>query len=156
MNDKYAAMREAAQTAGIDQWQADGFEQVAGNGTFYGGLIVTTDGETVVAQCVMPHHAPHIAIANPAAVLDLLAERDSLAERCEFLAIATRDAQGFAMFYAEMVLTMKAQRDAWKTEAERQYQMYWAAKTGVEGYPVLGALDAEAATLYPALSKVPQ
>ena len=45
------------------QWASEGFEQVAGNGVFYGGLIVGDDGETVVAQCVMAHNARLIAAA---------------------------------------------------------------------------------------------
>jgi hypothetical protein len=44
-------------------WASEGFEQVAGNGVFYGGLIVGDDGETVVAQCVMAHNARLIAAA---------------------------------------------------------------------------------------------
>jgi hypothetical protein len=44
-------------------WASESFEQVAGNGVFYGGLIVGDDGETVVAQCVMAHNARLIAAA---------------------------------------------------------------------------------------------
>jgi len=44
-------------------WASEGFEQVAGNGVFYGGLIVGDNGETVVAQCVMPRNASVIAAA---------------------------------------------------------------------------------------------
>ena len=44
-------------------WAPEGFEQVVGNGAFYGGLIVGDDGETVVAQCVMSHNACLIAAA---------------------------------------------------------------------------------------------
>jgi len=44
-------------------WAPEGFEQVVGNGAFYGGLIVGDDGETVVAQCVMAHNARLIAAA---------------------------------------------------------------------------------------------
>jgi hypothetical protein len=44
-------------------WDFEGFEQVAGNGVFYGGLIVGDDGETVVAQCVAAHNARLIAAA---------------------------------------------------------------------------------------------
>ncbi len=44
-------------------WASEGFEQVAGNDVFYGGLIVGDDGETVVAQCVMTHNARLIAAA---------------------------------------------------------------------------------------------
>ena len=44
-------------------WASEGFEQVAGNGVFYGGLIVGDNGETVVAQCVMPCNASVIAAA---------------------------------------------------------------------------------------------
>ena len=34
----------------------EGFDQIAGNGNFYGGILMGADGEIVVAQCVMPHN----------------------------------------------------------------------------------------------------
>lgn len=43
-------------------WVAEGFEQIAGNGQFYGGLIMGND-DVIVAQCVMPHNARLIAAA---------------------------------------------------------------------------------------------
>ncbi|NYS09354.1 hypothetical protein PBR31_00058 [Xanthomonas phage PBR31] len=44
-------------------WSQEGFEQISGNGNFYGGLILGADGETIVAQCVMPHNAPLVKAA---------------------------------------------------------------------------------------------
>ena len=45
-------------------WATEGFEQInASTGNFYGGLIVSANGEDIVAQCVMPRDAILIAAA---------------------------------------------------------------------------------------------
>lgn len=45
-------------------WATEGFEQInASTGNFYGGLIVSANGEDIVAQCVMPRDASLIAAA---------------------------------------------------------------------------------------------
>lgn len=44
-------------------WRREGFEQIVGNGNFYGGLILGADDTTIVAQCVMPHNAPMVEAA---------------------------------------------------------------------------------------------
>lgn len=48
----------------LGPWTTEGFEQIAGNGNFYGGLIMGADGETIVAQCVMPRDMPLISAAT--------------------------------------------------------------------------------------------
>lgn len=54
-------MSESKHTFG--PWTPEGFEQVAGGGDFHGGLIMGADGETIVAQCVMPHNMPILSAA---------------------------------------------------------------------------------------------
>lgn len=54
-------MSEAKHTPG--PWRAEGFEQIAGAGNFYGGLIMGADDCTIVAQCVMPHNMPMVKAA---------------------------------------------------------------------------------------------
>ena len=44
-------------------WKTEGFQQLVGKGTFYGGLIIGADDETIVAQCVMPNDARLIAMS---------------------------------------------------------------------------------------------
>jgi dihydrodipicolinate synthase/N-acetylneuraminate lyase len=44
-------------------WKAEGFEQIVGEGNFYGGLIMGADDCTIVAQCVMPHNMPLLQAA---------------------------------------------------------------------------------------------
>lgn len=45
-------------------WTDEGFESIAAErGHFYGGMIIAADGETIVAQCVMPHNMPVLKAA---------------------------------------------------------------------------------------------
>ena len=53
----------------------------------------------------------------------------------------------------EEVEKLRAQRDAWKTEAEHQYGLLRVAQDGEMDYPVTGALDAYASGKYPALAE---
>lgn len=56
------------------RWETEGFEQIVGTGTFYGGLIMHENGHTIIAQQVMSPHAEFIAAANPAVILSLIAQ----------------------------------------------------------------------------------
>ncbi|ATF86909.1 hypothetical protein MMZ06_34780 [Burkholderia gladioli] len=55
-------MSESKQQWTPGPWTEEGFDQihaqVATHGHFYGGMIIGADGETIVAQCVMPHNMP--------------------------------------------------------------------------------------------------
>lgn len=66
-------LEELAKNVGGQKFTLEGFEQKAGAGNFYGGLIMDADGEIIVAQCVMAPWANFIEAANPAAVLELIA-----------------------------------------------------------------------------------
>lgn len=78
-------LRGAAERAEGAKFHLEGFEQTHGNGHFYGGLIMHENGETIIAQCVMPTWADHIAQANPAAILSLLDRLDELEQAKEAL-----------------------------------------------------------------------
>ncbi|MEK6418456.1 MAG: hypothetical protein V4801_02550 [Burkholderia gladioli] len=55
-------MSESKQQWTPGPWTEEGFDQihaqVATHGHFYGGMIIGADGETIVAQCVMPYNMP--------------------------------------------------------------------------------------------------
>ncbi|NBI44947.1 hypothetical protein [Burkholderia sp. ISTR5] len=55
-------MSESKQQWTPGPWTEEGFDQihaqVATHGHFYGAMIIGADGETIVAQCVMPHNMP--------------------------------------------------------------------------------------------------
>jgi dihydrodipicolinate synthase/N-acetylneuraminate lyase len=71
-------------------WTAEGFEQIVGNGEFHGGLIMGADGETVVAQCVMPQNMPIVRSAPE--LLDALTKvSDAAHEALFFMKDAMRD-----------------------------------------------------------------
>ena len=60
-------------------WATEGFDKIdASTGNFYGGIIVGSNGEDIVAQCVLPHNAKLIA-ATPE-LLEALKEMIHLAE----------------------------------------------------------------------------
>ncbi|WP_433705834.1 hypothetical protein [Paraburkholderia sacchari] len=75
-------------------WHAEGFEQICGNGTFYGGLIMGADGETIVAQCVMPHNMP-IVRSVPELFDALKAVNAAASEALFFLRDVMRDDSRF-------------------------------------------------------------
>lgn len=81
-------MSEIKHTSG--PWLAEGFEQVVGNGEFHGGLIMGADGETIVAQCVMPQNMPIVRSAPE--LLDALTKVNAAAhEALFFMKDAMRD-----------------------------------------------------------------
>jgi hypothetical protein len=80
------ALKSAAIAAGNSHWYKEGFNQIVGTGTFYGGLIMHADSETIVAQQVLEPWASYIALANPRTVLALIAEVEQARQ-------ARRDAQ---------------------------------------------------------------
>jgi hypothetical protein len=97
MNIDLEQLKEFAQATDRARWNTEGFEQTAGTGAFYGGLIMHENGHTIIAQQVMSPHAVFIAAANPAAVLELI-ERLERAEEAAGLRTVQRDASGNALF----------------------------------------------------------
>lgn len=87
-------LRRLAEAAGGARFATEGFEQIAGNGQFYGGLIMHENGETIIAQCVLQPWADYIAAASPAVILCLI---DALAAQPVPQASGERDA------YSELI-----------------------------------------------------
>lgn len=72
MSDKYAALRAAAKNATPGEWRSDDHHGVIADA----GL----NGNYYIASCSGPEHRDNkrfIAAANPATILELLAERDA-------------------------------------------------------------------------------
>jgi hypothetical protein len=67
-----AKLKALAQAAEGVKFTTEGFDQIVGNGQFYGGLIMHENGHTIVAQCVLQPWADFIAAANPAVILALI------------------------------------------------------------------------------------
>ncbi len=77
MTPELERLKAAAEATDGVKWEMEGFEQIVGRGTFYGGLIMHEDGETIIAQCVLPPWAQFIAAANPAVILTLIAQLEA-------------------------------------------------------------------------------
>lgn len=73
LTDTLGKLKDLAQAAEGVRFTTEGFEQVVGNGQFYGGLIMHENGHTIVAQCVLQPWADFIVAANPAVILSLIA-----------------------------------------------------------------------------------
>ena len=85
MSDKYAALKQAAESATAGEWRSDDHHGVIADA----GL----NGNYYIASCSGPEHRANkrfIAAANPATILELLAERDADRARIAELTEALR------------------------------------------------------------------
>lgn len=95
MTDKYEDLRKAAQKATLGPWAVGKY--LGQRSDEWSVFLRTPKGENglpVVTTMFGLANATFIAAANPAAILELLAERDKLREALEDLAEAGEDAWG--------------------------------------------------------------
>lgn len=103
MSDKYAALKRAAEKAGGDEWQA---KQISGDAyVIRKGSYQSRGGFRTYQPIAEIDHKPvrdFVAAANPATILELLAERDAdkrrISDQCGIILSARKFISEYAGF----------------------------------------------------------